>query len=158
MIVGRGGTYGDIVCSLFLLIYFFRIGRRSIHFGDMTNVMQIHWNTSVIGTNWIKQHCDFFYDAIYVYSFWTLLIYARIVLDLTFGPPIENGSIGSGKPCENSEYQGSSSKCVCPPYINGFTVYLRLRQVYSTKIYTSTISGLHEFLRNTNNTIVLIYK
>ena len=35
---------------------------------------------------------------------------------------------------------------------------LRLRQVYSTKIYTSTISGLHEFLRNTNNTIVLIYK
>ena len=31
-------------------------------------------------------------------------------------------------------------------------------KVYSTKIYTSTISGLHEFLRNTNNTIVLIYK
>ena len=31
-------------------------------------------------------------------------------------------------------------------------------KVYSTKIYTSTISGLHEFLRNTNNNIVLIYK
>ena len=31
-------------------------------------------------------------------------------------------------------------------------------KVYSTKIYTSTISGLHEFLRNTNNTIVLIYQ
>ena len=31
-------------------------------------------------------------------------------------------------------------------------------KTYSTKIYTSTISGLHEFLRNTNNTIVLIYK
>ena len=31
-------------------------------------------------------------------------------------------------------------------------------KVYSTKIYTSTIWGLHEFLRNTNNTIVLIYK
>ena len=30
-------------------------------------------------------------------------------------------------------------------------------KIYSTKIYTSTISGLHEFLRNTNNTIVLIY-
>ena len=31
-------------------------------------------------------------------------------------------------------------------------------KIYSTKIYTSTISGLHEFLRNANNTIVLIYK
>ena len=30
--------------------------------------------------------------------------------------------------------------------------------IYSTKIYTSTISGLHEFLRNINNTVVLIYK
>ena len=45
-----------------------------------------------------------------------------------------------------------------PVHISDFRLRLRLRQVYSTKIYTSTISGLHEFLRNTNNTIVLIYK
>ena len=31
-------------------------------------------------------------------------------------------------------------------------------KIYSTKIYTSTISVLHGFLKNTNNAIVLIYK
>ena len=57
--------------------------------------------------------------------------------------------------------RGRRADCLLSHYsdvIFRLRLRLRLRQSLFNIIYTSTISGLHEFLRNTNNTIVLIHK